>query len=42
MSTSSKENAAEILLADYDDWMTWSGPPGVISLSASSDVQLVY
>ena len=37
-----KENAAEILLAGYDDWMTWSGPPGVISLSASSDVQLVY
>ena len=37
-----KENATEILLAGYDDWMTWSGPPGVISLSASSDVQLVY
>jgi predicted peroxiredoxin len=37
-----KENAAEILLAGYDNWMTWSGPPGVISLSAASDVQLVY
>jgi len=37
-----KENAAEILLAGYDGWMTWSGPPGVIALSATSDVQLVY
>lgn len=37
-----KENAGEILLAGYDDWMTWSGLPGVISLSAASDVQLVY
>jgi len=37
-----KENAAEKLLAGYDDWMTWSGPPGVISLSANSDVQLIY
>tara|TARA_B100001564_G_C20603137_1_gene653775 strand:+ start:440 stop:838 length:399 start_codon:yes stop_codon:yes gene_type:complete len=37
-----KENAGEKLLAGYDDWMTWSGPPGVISLSAASDVQLVY
>jgi len=37
-----KENAAEILLAGYEDWMTWSGPPGVISLSAASEVQLVY
>jgi len=36
------ENAAEKLLAGYDNWMTWSGPPGVISLSAKSDVQLVY
>ena len=37
-----KENAAQILLDGYDGWMTWSGPPGVISLSALSDVQLVY
>ncbi len=36
------ENAAQKLLAGYDNWMTWSGPPGVISLSAKSDVQLVY
>ena len=26
----------------YSDWMTWSGPPGVIQLSVASDVQLVY
>jgi predicted peroxiredoxin len=38
----SKENADEHLLEGYDNWMTWSGPPGVISLSAESDVQLVY
>ena len=25
-----------------DDQITWSGPPGVIKLSAASDVQLVY
>tara|TARA_B100001093_G_scaffold520316_1_gene614601 strand:- start:82 stop:495 length:414 start_codon:yes stop_codon:yes gene_type:complete len=25
-----------------DDQITWSGPPGVIELSAASDVQLVY
>ena len=37
-----KENADEILLERYTDWMTWSGPPGVIELSAASDVQLVY
>ena len=37
-----KENADEILLEGYTDWMTWSGPPGVIELSAASDVQLVY
>ena len=37
-----KENADEILLEGYSDWMTWSGPPGVIELSAASDVQLVY
>ena len=37
-----KENADEILLEGYSDWMTWSGPPGVIQLSAQSDVQLVY
>ena len=37
-----KENAGEKLLGGYDDWMTWSGPPGVISLSANSDVQLIY
>ena len=37
-----KENADVILLEGYTDWMTWSGPPGVIELSAASDVQLVY
>ena len=37
-----KENADEFLLEGYADWMTWSGPPGVIELSAASDVQLVY
>ena len=37
-----KENADSILLKGYQDWMTWSGPPGVIALSAESDVQLVY
>lgn len=37
-----KENADSILLTGYQDWMTWSGPPGVIALSAISDVQLVY
>ena len=25
-----------------DDKITWSGPPGVIELSAASEVQLVY
>jgi hypothetical protein len=25
-----------------DDRIKWSGPPGVIELSAASDVQLVY
>ncbi|MEC7228554.1 MAG: hypothetical protein VXV95_00695 [Candidatus Thermoplasmatota archaeon] len=37
-----KENADSMLLPGYTDWMTWSGPPGVIALSAESDVQLVY
>ena len=37
-----RENADSILLTGYQDWMTWSGPPGVIALSAESDVQLVY
>ena len=37
-----KENADEMLLEGYSEWMTWSGPPGVIELSAASDVQLVY
>ena len=37
-----KENADSILLTGYQDWMTWSGPPGVIALRAKSDVQLVY
>ena len=37
-----KENADEMLLEGYSDWMTWSGPPGVIQLSGASDVQLVY
>ena len=37
-----RENADEILLEGYSDWMTWSGPPGVIELSAASDVQLIY
>ena len=37
-----KENADDLLLEGYSDWMTWSGPPGVIELSAASDVQLVY
>ena len=38
----SKENAGDMLLDGYADWMTWSGPSGVIELSAASDVQLVY
>ena len=25
-----------------DDEITWSGPPGVIQLSSSSEIQLVY
>ena len=37
-----KENAAELLLEGWSDWMTWSGPPGVIELSAVTDIQLVY
>ena len=37
-----KENADQMLLEGYSDWMTWSGPPGVIALSAASDVQLIY
>jgi predicted peroxiredoxin len=35
-----KENADEILVSGMG--MVWSGPAGVISLSADSDVQLVY
>jgi hypothetical protein len=38
----SKENARDMLLDGFADWMTWSGPSGVIELSAASDVQLVY
>lgn len=37
-----KENANEKLIDGYKDWMTWSGPVGVIELSANSDIQLVY
>lgn len=37
-----KENAAELLLEGWSDWMVWSGPPGVIELSAATDIQLVY
>ena len=37
-----KENADEKLVDGYEDWMTWSGPVGVIELSANSDTQLVY
>ena len=37
-----KENASTKLIAGYENWLTWSGPPGVIALSAESDVQLVY
>lgn len=37
-----KDNANEILLEGFSNWMTWSGPPGVIKLSAESEVQLVY
>ncbi len=36
------ENAAGNLLDGWNDWMTWSGPPGVIKLSLSSEIQLVY
>lgn len=36
------ENAGEKLLEGWDEWMTWSGPPGVIELSAASEVQLIY
>lgn len=37
-----KENADEKLIDGYEDWMTWSGPVGVIELSANSEIQLVY
>ena len=37
-----KENADGHLLEGFASWMTWSGPPGVIELSADADVQLVY
>ena len=37
-----KENAEGHLLEGFESWMTWSGPPGVIELSADADVQLVY
>ena len=37
-----KKNANEMLLEGFSNWMTWSGPPGVIKLSAESEVQLVY
>jgi predicted peroxiredoxin len=36
------ENAAEKLLDGWNDWMTWSGPAGVIELSTSSEIQLIY
>jgi len=36
------DNAEGILLEGWDEWMTWSGPPGVIELSINSDIQLVY
>ena len=36
------ENAGEKLLQGYEKWMTWSGPPGVIELSAASEIQLIY
>ena len=35
-----KENAEEMLVPGLG--MIWSGPPGVVSLSANSDIQLVY
>ncbi len=36
------ENAEGVLVDGFGSWMTWSGPPGVIELSAASEVQLVY
>ncbi len=36
------ENAGEKLLEGSEKWMTWSGPPGVIELSAASEIQLIY
>ena len=36
------ENAGEKLLQGYEEWMTWSGPLGVIELSATSEIQLIY
>ncbi len=36
------DNAEGILLDGWDEWMTWSGPPGVIELSIKSDTQLIY
>ena len=36
------ENAGEKLLQGNEKWMTWSGPPGVIELSAASEIQLIY
>ena len=42
MNGVTKENAETTLLEGYSDWMTWSGPSGVIELSATSDIQLVY
>ena len=36
------DNADGVLIDGFSSWMTWSGPPGVIELSAASEVQLVY
>ena len=37
-----KENADDVLLEGFSKWMTWSGPAGVIELSAESEIKLVY
>ena len=34
------ENASEILVGGFD--MNWSGPPGVVSLSAAAEVMLSF
>ena len=36
------ENADGVLIRGWENYLEWSGPPGVIELSAASEVALVY